>query len=171
MTASVTVTPDMNLAAIATAAGAASVDQYWYDPAAGLLYVSEITQAALDDALAAYDPDALPPEKILAEKFAAGCAVVSSTAHPVLTGIWALDQETQLQVAILATSAAQFGLPRGVSSINFPDKDGTPHTLSVADIGLLFTTLRDYIDEIEEVAATLAAGGTAGWPAQPVAIA
>lgn len=57
---SVAISPDMDLAAVAAAAGQSDKTKYWYDPSDGRLYVEGVTDAALLNA-AANAPLAAPP--------------------------------------------------------------------------------------------------------------
>jgi hypothetical protein len=134
-------------------------------------YADEQLDDAASTELQAFLNPAPTQTQILAQKIAAGCQIVSTSAHPAVTGTWALDPVTQFQIATAATSAAQFGLPRGLSTFTYPDITGALHALSVSDLGILFTTLRDYLDEVEQAGATLIQGGQASYPAQPVPIA
>lgn len=134
-------------------------------------YADEQLDDSISTELQAFLSPPPTPADGLAAKIAAGCQIVSASAHPAVTGTWALDGTTQFQIATAAVSAAQFGLPRGLSTFSYPDVNGQPHQLSVSDLGILFTTLRDYLDEVEEAGETLIQGGSADYPAQPIQIA
>ncbi len=127
--------------------------------------------AAVDAVYAAHDPAKVLPATTLAQKIAAGLAV-TSTGTPAISATYALDQTTLDQIQALAVDcAAGLGFPGGASSFAYPDLPGTPRTLTSANMIALYKALRDYTAQLNDTAATLAAGGTATWPSATATIA
>jgi hypothetical protein len=112
-----------------------------------------------------------PPSVALAQKLAAGIAVVS-TGTPALNSTYALDQITLDQIRALATDAkAGLGFPGGESTFAYPDKDGVPRTFDATSMVDLYKALRDYVFGLNSTAAVKAAGGNAEWPEASATIA
>ena len=106
----------------------------------------------------------------LASKIAAGI-VITSTGTPALSGTYALDATTLSQIGPVARDATGgLGLPGGGSTFSYPDASGTPRVLTAETIQGLYKAMRDCLFALNTTAATLAAGGTASWPAQTATI-
>lgn len=132
---------------------------------------TDYAEIADDDAryLAYVDRQNLPA--IYASKLAGGIAI-TSTGTPAISGTYALDQLTLDQIGSVARDAGSgLGLPGDLTSFAYPDIDGAPHAFAAADIQHLYKAMRDLVFAMSTTAATLAAGGSADWPAQSKTIA
>jgi hypothetical protein len=111
------------------------------------------------------------PDQLLAAALAAGCAIVSA-GTPALSATYGLDPVTQSDFVGVATAISLLGtFPGGTADFSYPDIAGHPVTFpDVAGFKAVFGALSAYILALRRTAATLNAGGSASWPAQPVSI-
>ena len=113
------------------------------------------------------------PGGALETLIAAGCAIVSTSA-PALNGTYGLDSETRADiVAIVDGINGDEGFPpTGGTTMVWPDINGVGHTFtSTAQFVSFAAAIRNYYFSLKVASATMAAGGTASWPAQPKQIA
>jgi hypothetical protein len=102
----------------------------------------------------------------LAQIKAAGCTI-ASTAMPALNTTWSLDATTMDQIGSVARDyKAGLGLPRGLTTFTYPDRDRTPVTLTGDQLSALYQALRDYTAAASEYLA----GAPTDPPPQPFVI-
>lgn len=118
----------------------------------------------------------LPSAAGLAAIIATGCKI-TSTATPALNGTYGIDPVSQGQVtaesiyiqATTAQGSAKF--TNGLTTKPWSDALGGLHTFTTTQFISFAEALAQYVDGLATTSATLAAGGTATWPAQPISIA
>jgi hypothetical protein len=162
-----------NFANELAAAGLAGLPVTWTG-AGGFLFDGSLSPAqiaAVKAVINAHDPTKADPRATLAQLLSAGCQIASSSA-PALNGTYPIDPATQQQVASVALYIAVNGrFPAGQTSFAWSDVSGTSHLFaSTSEFQAFATALADYVAVLNLTAKALLAGGSAPWPAQPVAI-
>lgn len=113
----------------------------------------------------------LTVDQVLAEKIAAGIAI-TSTGTPALNATYALDPTSTAQIYQIGVYANQFGVfPSGNATQAYPDKDGVPHTFTIAEFVAFLRAVAPLVSALETQAGIMAQGGTPTWPAQTATIA
>jgi hypothetical protein len=102
---------------------------------------------------------ASPPPISLADQarlaIEAGGLEINFTAAPALSGVYAVDTETQADVvAIVAGLNAGMGFPGGVSELPWPDVTGAAHAFASAQFVSFAAAIRDYVYAVRVAART-----------------
>ena len=96
-----------------------------------------------------------------------GCQIVS-TAAPALDGTYTCDMPAQARLTAIQTRInAGLGLPLGLSTIDWIDSAGAPHSFTAEQFTALAHALSDYVYQLD----MLVFGQGAALPTQPVTIA
>jgi hypothetical protein len=91
--------------------------------------------------------------------------LVASDGHPSLVGIWALDDLTLSQIKGVANDfGSGAGLPLGYPVFAYPDRSGTNHIMTGADVQALYRAMRDFIAQVS----MYDVGRAPSLPGQPV---
>lgn len=150
----------------------------WDQPsnlAVGEVYFSTVpTTAQLEAAFPGYSTAAAAAsaQAMLATDLAQGITITAGGANSAPTGTFALDPTTQQQLAGIASTVALLGtFPGGTSSYAYPDITGAPKTFpSVSAFKSFYAAYTTLLQSMNTTEATLAAGGSASWPSQSVAL-
>ena len=96
---------------------------------------------------------------------------ITSTGSSSLNGTYSITPQAQSNISGIVTSiAAGQGLPHGALTIQWLDAAGAPHAFTALQITAFGVAIRDYLYDLQITHATLAAGGSASWPAATVTI-
>lgn len=143
MSASANLPHTYDLVSIAKAAGSLGAYRYEIDT----FIVSDVTQTALDAAIAAYNDVAYQAQRqamaAFASAIASGCRVVS-TANPSLNDTYAIDPTSLATITSIATGiAARSRVPGGGATFVYPQMSS--HQFSATDFLNLASALEDYV--------------------------
>lgn len=116
--------------------------KYWLS--LGYLPTKIESEASLQQVLAQQYPAGWPGGD-LSGILAAGINIIS-TATPTLNGTYAIDDISRMDIIAIETSlnAGKGFPPGGLSTLNFPDASGSPHTFSEANFTNFAAAVRDY---------------------------
>jgi hypothetical protein len=109
------------------------------------------------------------------QQAAAGIVITAGGANQAPTGTFALDPQTQSDLAgIASTIAFTGGFPGGGATFTYPDITGLPANQktfpSVAAFRSFYAAYVALVLQQKQVLATLQAGGTASWPSNQIAL-
>lgn len=112
------------------------------------------------------------PQEEALSRLIAGIALVYKAA-PQLSGTYAIDLQAQANISGIVTSlnAGQGFPPKNAPTLDYGDLAGIPHPFDSDSFIQFATLIRDYIYSIDITTRTLAAGGKADWPEQPIIVA
>ena len=93
------------------------------------------------------------PAVLAAAALAAGL-MITSTSTPSISGTYAVDQLTQMDIIAIETSLnAGRGFPGGATTFNYPDTSGALHAFSETNFTNFAAAVRDYVYGLKSVIA------------------